>query len=140
MRGSTTAGTNWRLQRLAADELVQVTVSITTLDGNLAGRLEPRASSPKRRLELIRNLASAGIPTGIFMAPLIPFLNDQEISKLLGQARAAGALEAIYILLRLPREVEGLFRDWLAAHLPELECKRFRRPAKGFGQLELFEP
>ena len=107
------------LQRLAADGLVQVTVSITTLDGALARRLEPRAPSPARRLELIRNLSAVGIPTGVFMAPMIPFLNDQEIAELLRNARAAGALEALYILLRLPREVEEMFSDWLAVHLPE---------------------
>jgi len=107
------------LQPMAAQGLVEVNVSLTTLDAPLARRLEPRAPAPARRLELIRTLSAAGIPTGVLLAPVIPFLNDQELTELLRQTRAAGARSADYILLRLPHEVEGLFTQWLEAHLPE---------------------
>jgi DNA repair photolyase len=107
------------LKAMAMDGLVEVTLSITTLDSHLARRLEPRAPAPARRLELIRRLSAAGISTGVLMAPVIPFLNDQEMTELLQQARAAGALAAAYILLRLPHEVDELFTQWLETHLPD---------------------
>jgi DNA repair photolyase len=107
------------LAQLAENNLVRVVISLTTLDRELSRLLEPRAASPQRRLEVIRNLTEAGISTTILMAPVIPFLNDQEIEDLLGRARDAGAEKAGYVLLRLPHEVEGLFSDWLDAHYPE---------------------
>jgi DNA repair photolyase len=107
------------LQDLAAANLINVMVSITTLDKALARTLEPRAAAPHRRIKLIENLSQAGIPVGVMMAPLIPFLTDHEMQGLLTQAHQAGALRTGYILLRLPREVEGLFTDWLEAHVPD---------------------
>lgn len=107
------------LQDLAQDDLVHVMVSITTLDKHLARTLEPRATAPERRMALIKHLSDADIPVGVMMAPMIPFLNDHEMANLLSQARQAGALRAGYVLLRLPHEVEGLFADWLTAHVPD---------------------
>ena len=104
------------LRPLAEQGLVQVMVSLTTLDAELARRMEPRAASPARRQRVISTLSDAGIPVGVLMAPLIPFLNDHEIQPLLAAAREAGALQADYVLLRLPHEVHGLFEDWLQAH------------------------
>ena len=107
------------LRPLAEQGLVQVMVSLTTLDAELARRMEPRAASPARRQRVISTLSDAGIPVGVLMAPLIPFLNDHEIKPLLAAARGAGALQADYVLLRLPHEVHGLFEDWLQAHYPD---------------------
>jgi len=106
------------LQDLAGDGLVNVMVSLTTLDSQLARRMEPRAASPARRLALIETLHRAGIPTGVLMAPMIPYLNDSELTSILEAARAAGARHAGYVLLRLPHEVAGLFEDWLQAYYP----------------------
>ena len=103
---------------MASDELVHVAVSITTLDPALARTMEPRAPTPQRRLATIRELAAAGIPTAVMVAPLIPALADHEMESILGAARAAGASSAGYILLRLPHEVKPLFRAWLDAHQP----------------------
>ena len=104
---------------LAVDGLVQVMLSVTTLDGELARRMEPRAVSPARRLRTIKTLSDAGIPVGILMAPMIPYLNDSEIGPLLEAAHDAGARQAGYVLLRLPLEVAGMFEDWLRAHYPQ---------------------
>ncbi len=106
------------LQDLARANLAQVAISITTLDGHLARLLEPRAAQPKRRLEALSALASAGIPTMVMAAPIIPGLNDEEIPRILAAARDAGALAASYVLLRLPRPVDELFANWLREHLP----------------------
>jgi DNA repair photolyase len=95
-----------------------VAVSLTTLDRELARRLEPRAAAPQRRLEVIRRLAAAAIPVTVLVAPVIPALTDHEMETLLAAARAAGAIDAGYVLLRLPQEVNGLFADWLAVHEP----------------------
>ena len=102
------------LAGMARDGLVHVAVSITTLDPALARALEPRAPSPQRRLSAIRELAAAGIPTAVMVAPLIPALADHEMEAILGAAREAGAGAACYILLRLPHEVKPLFRAWRA--------------------------
>jgi DNA repair photolyase len=102
----------------AANHLVQVFISITTLDRTLARTLEPRAAAPQRRLETIRRLAGAGIPVGVLTAPMIPALNDPEMETLLEAARDAGAQWAGYVLLRLPHEVKELFKEWLAQHAP----------------------
>ena len=106
------------LASLARRGLVAVMVSVTTLDDGLARRLEPRAAAPRRRLETIRELAGAGIPTGVVAAPMIPGLNDHELEAILEAAAGAGAGTAGYILLRLPLELQDLFREWLEAHVP----------------------
>ncbi|MGF1546778.1 MAG: radical SAM protein [Thiotrichales bacterium] len=106
------------LGALARDHLIQVQISLTTLDHSLARHLEPRATAPLRRLETIQRLREAGIPVGILLAPVIPFLNDAELERILERTRAAGALDAGYVFIRLPREVATLFTDWLRAHYP----------------------
>jgi len=106
-------------QGLAAQGLAQVNISLTTLDGRLARELEPRAPSPRRRLESIERLAAAGIPVGVMVAPLIPVLTDPELERILAAAKAAGATSAAYVLLRLPLETEALFSDWLERHRPQ---------------------
>ncbi|WP_019591296.1 PA0069 family radical SAM protein [Thioalkalivibrio sp. ALE20] len=98
--------------------LAQVAVSLTTLDRGLSRRLEPRAAAPQRRLETIRRLTDAGVPVSVLVAPLIPVLTDGETEALLEAAAEAGAVSADYVLLRLPREVAGLFEEWLRAHEP----------------------
>jgi DNA repair photolyase len=106
------------LAPMAARGLAQVCVSVTTLDRSLAARLEPRAATPPRRIETIRRLAEAGIPVGVMVAPVIPALTDAEMESIIETARNAGAAAAGYILLRLPREIAGLFEEWLAEHAP----------------------
>lgn len=107
------------LGELARFEAVSVCLSVTTLDSTLAGTLEPRASSPNRRLQAIRTLADAGVPVGVLVAPVIPGLNDHEIPAILEAAADAGARFAGWVLLRLPGAVEPVFADWLARHAPE---------------------
>ncbi len=107
------------LSRMAANNLVQVFLSVTTLDAGLARAMEPRAASPQRRLAAITGLAQAKIPVGIFASPIIPGLNDAELEKILGAGAAAGAGSASSILLRLPHELGELFTDWLNTHMPE---------------------
>lgn len=104
---------------LARRNLAHVAISLTTLNGPLARQLEPRASAPQARLEAMAKLAAAGIPVSVFVAPLIPGINDHELEKLLTAAREHGASNASYSLLRLPHEVAGLFREWLEWHAPE---------------------
>ncbi|MGR8942390.1 MAG: PA0069 family radical SAM protein [Gammaproteobacteria bacterium] len=106
------------LQDMAAQGLVNIALSVTTLKADLARRLEPRAAAPKRRLQTVEQLAAAGIPVSVLVAPLIPMLNDEELEKILTEARAAGAVEAGYVLLRLPLELHELFRGWLETHEP----------------------
>jgi len=106
------------LKAAAHGNLVSVAVSVTTLDRKLARTMEPRAAAPQRRLEVIGNLSSAGIPVSALVAPVIPVLTDGEMEKILAAARAAGAGAAGYVLLRLPHELKDLFRAWLAAHAP----------------------
>ena len=103
---------------MAAKDLARVYVSVTNLDAELARKLEPRASAPYRRLEAIKRLVAAGIPCGVLVAPVIPFITDRHLEEILEHAREAGATEAGYILLRLPHEVAPLFKDWLATHYP----------------------
>lgn len=107
------------LQQMAEKGLVKVAVSVTTLDRKLARTMEPRASTPPRRLEAIRSLSEAGVPVAVMASPIIPGLNDHEIERILDSAKAAGACTASYILLRLPLEVSPLFRDWLLRHYPD---------------------
>ncbi|GES42508.1 DNA repair photolyase [Rhizobium sp. ERR 922] len=107
------------LKEMAAKNLVRVGLSVTTLDRKLARTMEPRAATPPRRLEAIQALSEAGIRTSIMVAPIIPALNDHEIERILDAGKAAGALEASYVILRLPLEVSPLFRDWLLQHYPD---------------------
>lgn len=107
------------LSQMAEKGLVKVAVSVTTLDRKLARTMEPRASTPVRRLEAMRSLSDAGIPVAVMASPVIPGLNDHEMERILDSARAAGACTASYILLRLPLEVSPLFRDWLLRHYPD---------------------
>jgi DNA repair photolyase len=104
---------------LAKDGLAGVGVSVTTLDAELKRVMEPQAASPRARLEAVRRLTEAGVPTGVMVAPVIPALTDHEMEAILEAAAAAGARWAGYILLRLPHEVKDLFREWLAAHYPD---------------------
>ncbi|MEY4268574.1 MAG: hypothetical protein RIS90_3109 [Pseudomonadota bacterium] len=105
------------LAPMAAHGLVAVYVTITTLDSELARKLEPRAASPERRLRTIRTLAEAGVPVGVSVAPQIPFINE-DLEQVLGASAAAGAQRAFYAVLRLPWEVNPLFQQWLALHYP----------------------
>ena len=104
---------------MARENLVQVFVSINSLDNQLAAKLEPRASAPHRRIKAIRTIAEAGVPVGVLVAPIIPALNDKDMEAVLEQAADAGALCAGYTTLRLPYELKALFREWLALHAPQ---------------------
>lgn len=106
------------LTQLARDRLVQVFITVTTLDAGLARTLEPRAAAPRRRLQAVRALNEAGVPCGVFVAPVIPFLTDAELENVLQAAHEHGARTAAYTLLRLPYELKDLFKDWLAVHHP----------------------
>lgn len=106
------------LAPMAADGLVAVAVSITTLDHDLSRKLEPRAASPQRRLRTVETLARAGVPTVVNFAPVIPFINEPELEQVLAAARDAGAIGGFYTVLRLPWEVNPLFQQWLADHYP----------------------
>jgi len=106
------------LADLAGHRAASVFLSLTTLDSDLAGRLEPRASSPRRRLEAIAQLARAKVPVGVLVAPVIPGLNEHEIPAILAAAAAAGAAFAAWVLLRLPGAVEPIFDAWLQRHAP----------------------
>jgi DNA repair photolyase len=106
------------LAPMARKGLAAVFVSVTTLDHEIARRMEPRASAPARRIEAIRNLSRAAVPVGVMVAPVIPFLTDSELERILQAAQDAGATQAGYILLRLPFEVRDLFKDWLKRHFP----------------------
>ena len=99
------------LSRLASRGLTRVAISVTTLDHRLARKMEPRASTPAKRIEAIRRLSAAGVPVAVMAAPLIPALNDSELERILQAAAAAGATEAAYVLLRLPLEIARSFRN-----------------------------
>ncbi len=107
------------LTELARLNLVKVAISVTSMDHKLSRRMEPRASSPARRLEAIRLLSEAGIPTAIFASPMIPAINDMELERILDAGKAQGAISASMILLRLPGEVRDVFREWLLRHFPD---------------------
>jgi DNA repair photolyase len=107
------------LARMAHRGLAKVALSVTTLDRRIARAMEPRAATPARRLEAVRLLAEAGVPTAVMVAPVIPALNDSEIERILKAAKEAGASEAGYVLLRLPLEIKELFREWLATEFPD---------------------
>lgn len=106
------------LAEMAREGLASVAISITTLDPALKRTLEPRAASPQARLRALQLLSEAGVPTMIFFSPLIPFVNDAEMERVLEAGAAAGARQASYIPLRLPYEVKDLFREWLQVHQP----------------------
>jgi DNA repair photolyase len=107
------------LSRMAEKGLAKVALSVTTLDRKLARTMEPRASTPTKRLEAVKALSEAGIPASVMVAPIIPGLTDHEIERILDAARAAGAREAGYVVLRLPLEVSPIFKDWLLRHYPD---------------------
>jgi DNA repair photolyase len=106
------------LAPMGARRLANVSISVTTLDPHLARTMEPRASTPAKRLAAIRSLADAGVPVGVLTAPMIPGLNDHELERLLETAKAHGAAWAGYVTLRLPLEIKDLFAEWLEAHYP----------------------
>ena len=106
------------LSPMAKKRLVGVTISLNNLDHEVARRLEPRCSAPRRRLQAIRALSDAGIPVCVLVAPVVPFLTDQQIEPVLEAAWEHGARQAGYVLLRLPWEVKDLFKDWLERHYP----------------------
>ena len=107
------------LARMAERNLVKVALSVTSLDAKLSRTMEPRAPTPPRRLETLRQLVSAGIPTSAMVAPIIPALNDAEIERILDAVAATGVRNAGYVLLRLPLEVRDLFREWLIENYPD---------------------
>jgi DNA repair photolyase len=107
------------LARMAERNLVKVALSVTSLDAKLARTMEPRASTPPRRLETLRQLVKAGVPASVMVAPIIPALNDAEIERILDAVAAAGVRNAGYVLLRLPLEVRDLFREWLIENYPD---------------------
>jgi DNA repair photolyase len=104
---------------MAERQLAKVAISVTTLDPKLARRMEPRAATPAKRLDTIRRLTEAGIPVTVLVAPIIPAINDHEIEAILKACSEAGALEAGYVLLRLPHDLKDLMRDWLVEHYPD---------------------
>ena len=104
---------------MAERKLVNVFVSISQLDNDLTRILEPRASTPANRLRAVRELAAAGIPTTVLVAPIIPFINDEFIERVLEASREAGAVCASYTVIRLPYELKELWKDWLNSHFPD---------------------
>ncbi|HEX4825238.1 MAG TPA: PA0069 family radical SAM protein [Candidatus Polarisedimenticolaceae bacterium] len=123
----------------AAERRASVFLSVTTLDAGLARRLEPRASAPHRRLEAVKALAAAGVPTGVLASPMIPALNDHELEAILDAAADAGASYANYILVRLPHEVKEVFSSWLAEHEPSRAAKILDRIRETRGG-KLYDP
>jgi DNA repair photolyase len=114
------------LARMAKRNLVKVALSVTTLDPKLARTMEPRAATPPRRLEALRQLSRAGVPTSVMVAPIIPAINDAEIERILDAAALAGVKQAGYVLLRLPLEVRDLFKEWLEANYPDRATHVFK--------------
>jgi DNA repair photolyase len=103
---------------MARKRLAAVTISLNNLDHEIARRLEPRCAAPARRLEVMRRLVGAGIQVCVLVAPVVPFVNDDQVERVLEAARAHGASAAGYVLLRLPWEVNEIFKDWLERHYP----------------------
>jgi DNA repair photolyase len=106
------------LEKLAQQNLVHIAITITTLDSTLARKLEPRAATPERRLQTIKTLADAGVPTSILIAPIIPVLTDAELESILTLSQQAGCEGANFVILRLPHELKTLFVEWLAENFP----------------------
>jgi len=126
------------LASLARRHAAEVRISVTTLDPTIARRMEPRAASPERRLEAIRRLREAGVPTAVMVAPVVPGLTDDEIPRILEAAADAGATSASWILLRLPHPVEELFFEWLGRHFPDRRDRvvhRIQETRGGSGRL-----
>ncbi|MBW8878406.1 MAG: PA0069 family radical SAM protein [Acidobacteria bacterium] len=115
------------LLALNEHQAVSVNLSITTLDGELARKMEPRASHPRERLKAVERLATAGIPVGVMVAPIVPAITDHETAKILEAAASAGASSAGYVVMRLPGAVAGLFEEWLERHFPERKEKVLNR-------------
>ncbi len=115
------------LAPMAARGLVAAYVSITTLDADLARILEPRAASPQRRLRTIETLVAAGVPVGVSVSPIIPFINEPELERILDAAAQAGATRAFSVVLRLPWEVNPIFQQWLECHFPERAARVMAR-------------
>jgi DNA repair photolyase len=115
------------LQRLHEHQAAAVMVSITTLDPEVARKMEPRASHPRERLKAVERLAAAGIPVGVMVAPVVPAITDHEMPKILEAAAAAGARTAGYVVMRLPGAVAGLFEAWLSEHFPDRKEKVLNR-------------
>src|SRR4051812_30911010 len=115
------------LAEMAKHRLVAVYLSITTLDAGLSAKMEPRASSPARRLEAASKLATAGVPVGVMVAPVVPGLTDHEVPAILKAAAEAGARFAGYVPLRLPFQVKDLFASWLEQHFPDRKDKVLNR-------------
>jgi DNA repair photolyase len=115
------------LAPLARERLVSVYVSIPTIDPALARIMEPRATAPERRLATIERLAAAGIPVGVSVSPVIPFINEPELERVLQRAHDAGASSAFSTVLRLPWEVNPLFQQWLQTHFPERAARVMAR-------------
>ena len=107
------------LSDMARRRLVEVHLSVTSLDNRLSAKLEPRAAAPHARLKTIRALADAGVPTGVLVAPVIPMITDMDLERILEACRDAGARSAGYVLLRLPHELKDIWREWLQLHFPE---------------------
>ena len=112
---------------MAAQHQVAVYVSVTTLDPELARIMEPRAAAPQRRLRTIETLAKAGVPVGVSVSPIIPFINEPELERVLQAAASAGARSAFSIVLRLPWEVNPIFQQWLAQHFPDRAARVMAR-------------
>lgn len=115
------------LAKLAERNLVAVYVSVPTLDPDVARKLEPRAAAPHRRIEAVRTLSSVGVPVGVSLAPVIPFITDDQMEHVLAAAQDAGARTAFYTMLRLPWEVKTIFSDWLDAHFPDRAARVLHR-------------
>ncbi|TWI66453.1 DNA repair photolyase [Pseudoduganella lurida] len=115
------------LAPMAARRLASAAITMTTLDPHIARTLEPRAAAPARRLRTIRTLAEAGIPVGVSIAPIIPFVTEPDIERIVEAAFEAGASRVSYVVLRLPWEVAPLFRDWLEAHFPDRAARVMNR-------------
>jgi len=107
------------LAPMAAKGLAKVGLSVTTLDGALARTMEPRAPTPKKRLQAVKALVEAGVPVSVLIAPIVPTINDHEIEDIVAAAAEAGARQVNFVLLRLPHEVKDIVRDWLARHFPD---------------------
>jgi len=121
------------LAEMGRKNLARVMLSVTTLDRHLARRLEPRASTPARRIDAIRRLHDAGVATGVLAAPMIPAINDHELEAILAEAAGAGARSAGYVLLRLPHELTDLFGEWLDAHYPDRKDRVLSRVRQNRG-------
>lgn len=111
------------LARLAERGLAKAAISVTTLERRISRVMEPRAAAPHRRIETIRMLTQAGIPTTVMVAPIVPAINDREIEAILEECANAGATSAGYVVLRLPLEIKDLFREWLSKHFPDRKTR-----------------